>query len=81
MKIRRLQRGVLAHLIKRGKPIEREVVVAILGNGVKKFKKELPMEFQVTGEQAKKDFGKILPVNLCCTLLGEGNLTKIKVEP
>lgn len=81
MKIRRLQRGVLTHLIKRGRPIEREVVIAILGNGVHKYKAELPEMFEVKGEQAMKDFQKILPVTLCRTMLGKGNLPKIKIEP
>ena len=81
MKIRRLQRGILMHLIKRGRPIEREIIMAILGNGVRKYKHDLPTEFQVEGEQAMKDFQKIFPVTLCRTLLGKGNLPQIKTEP
>ena len=81
MKIRRLQRGLLTHLVKRGRPIEREVIIAILGNDVKQYRANLPEEFAVEGNKAEEDFHKILPVSLCNQVLGKGNLPRIKIEP
>ena len=74
-----LQRGLLEKLIKRGKPVEKEVIWAIMGwKENQAYYDCIPTVFRVTGE-GREDFEKILPRSLCDHLFGR--TIKIKLEP
>ena len=73
-----MQRGLLQKLINRGKPIEKEVLLAIMGLQEDKIKNQLPTVFS----QAENNLGQLTQIlpnslyhHLCAPLL------KIKSEP
>ena len=74
-----LQRGLLEKLIKRQKPIEKEVIWAIMGWNAKTLKNDsLPAVFRVS-QEGRGDFEKVFPKSLCDHLFC--NPLQIKLEP
>ena len=71
----------MTHLVKRGRPVEREVIGAILGIRPAVSEQLLPDKIEVQGPQAWADLGKVLPYSLCKKLLQQQELVKIKIEP
>ena len=74
-----LQRGLLEKLIKRGKPIEKEVILELLPSlKITPIKKNLPSVFRTDVTGGMEDFKQILPLSLCRHLFNP--IHKIKLE-
>ena len=80
LEMKTLQRGLLEKLIKRGKPVEIEVICAIMNWPIKKFKNKhgIPAVFRVD-QNGREDFRTIFPDSLCNHFFNAP--LQIKMEP